>query len=216
MSDFLNDWDASVELFFGDDVISYYAFFITILAEISYLWVYMTDIAKPLTFILLGFIANVLVIAFVKGHLIWGRKANIITSVVYVLVFLGLFIWETSFTSVKISAILTIIPFAVAFLWMKIRGFQNTSFGPGFPKIVYVLSKVFGQGLTGRLSQVIIIGGPIIVFTVLFSKIPMIPIALKIIVPIVYFCVVTPYIAFIEDDWATENIFELATEWDFF
>lgn len=216
MSDLLNDWRYRVELFFGDDVISYYAFFTTILAEISYLWVYMTDIAKPLTFILLGFIVNVLVIAFVKGHLIGTRKANIITSVVYVLVFLGLFIWETSFTSVKISEILTIIPFAVAFLWMKIRGFQNTSFGPGFPKIVYVLSKVFGQGLTGRLSQVIIIGGPIIVFTVLFSKIPMIPIALKIIVPIVYFCVVTPYIAFIEDDWATENIFELATEWNFF
>ena len=162
MSDFLNNWDASVELFFGDDVISYYAFFTTILAEISYLWVYMTDIAKPLTFILLGFIVNVLVIAFVKGHFIGTRKANIITS------------------------------------------------------IVYVLSKVFGQGLTGRLSQVIIICGPFIVFTILFSKIPMIPIALKIIIPIVYFCVVTPYIAFIEDDWATENIFELATEWDFF
>ena len=112
--------------------------------------------------ILLGFIVNVLVIAFVKGHFIGTRKANIITS------------------------------------------------------IVYVLSKVFGQGLTGRLSQVIIICGPFIVFTILFSKIPMIPIALKIIIPIVYFCVVTPYIAFIEDDWATENIFELATEWDFF
>ena len=215
MSDLFDDWYNSVELILGDDLISYYAFFTTILAEISYLWVYMQEIAKPFTFILLGFIANVLVIAFVRGYLIRKRKEAIITSIVYVLIYIGLFIGGAYYAGMKISVILTAIPFVVAFLWINIREYQNTTFGSGFPKIVYVLSNIFGQGLSGWLSQIIVLCGPIMTFTAFFAMIPTIPFAFKIIIPIIYF-LVSPFIALLEDNWATENIFELATEWDFY
>lgn len=214
MSDWFEDWSSLFELLLGDDLISYYAFFTTILAEIAYLWAFKSNVAGIFTIILLGFIANVIVTAFLKGYLIRTRKSNIVSSIAYILIYLGLFAWGACYAGLKTSAILTAIPFAVSFLSVNIRYFQNTIFQTNM-KIQYKLSNFFGKGIGALVSQICIIGIPLFVFAIFFSKIPNIPTFLKIIVPIIY-AFIAPYIAYMEDDIATMNIFELAFDWDFF
>lgn len=214
MSDWFKDWTSCLELLLGDDLISYYAFFTTILAEIAYLWAFKSNVAGMFTIILLGFIANVIVTAFVKGYLIRTRKSNIVSSIAYILIYLGLFAWGAYYAGLKTSAILTAIPFAVSFLFVNIRFFQITIF-PTDMKIQCKLSKFFGKEPGALVSQICIIGIPLFVFAIFFSKIPNIPTFLKIIVPIIY-AFIAPYIAYMEDDIATDNIFELAFEWDYF
>ena len=165
--------------------------------------------AIPITIILLGYMLNVIVFARLKGNA-EGTKLELVFSILYVTVFVTLFVIGCFF-NLAISITTTAILFGVTALWIVIRNHQDTFYylPDGLPKITYLINNLFGNKIFWILSQIVIIGGPFIVFVIFCTKIPFLPIVLKVIIPLLYLSL-SPLIANYEDDSAALNVFELA------
>lgn len=210
MKNLIENWNNGLNYLITDDLISFYTFFTIILAECSYLLSFheFAD-AIPITIILLGYMLNVIVFARLKGNA-EGTKLELVFSILYVTVFVTLFVIECFF-NLAISITTTAILFGVTALWIVIRNHQDTFYylPDGLPKITYLINNLFGNKIFWILSQIVIIGGPFIVFVIFCTKIPFLPIVLKVIIPLLYLSL-SPLIANYEDDSAALNVFELA------
>ena len=208
MKNLIESWIDGLSYLITDDLISFYTFFTVILAECSYLWgFHEVSVAIPITVILLGYMLNVIVFSFLKGCS-EGTKLEKLFSILYVIVFVMLFIVGCIFNWC-ICIITTVILLAITALWIAIRNIQDTFiYLPKIsPKLDYLISVV--NKFLYVASQIIIIGGPFVVFTIFFAKLTFIPTLLKVIIPTLYL-VLCPFIAYFEDDLATCNVFELA------
>ena len=210
MKKLIENWNNGLHYLITDDLISFYTFFTIILAECSYLLSFheFAD-AIPITIILLGYMLNVIVFARLKGNA-EGTKLELVFSILYVTVFVTLFVIGCFF-NLAISITTTAILFGVTALWIVIRNNQDTFYylPDGLPKITYLINNLFGNKIFWILSQIVIIGGPFIVFVIFCTKIPFLPIVLKVIIPLLYLSL-SPLIANFEDDSAALNVFELA------
>lgn len=210
MKNLIENWNNGLNYLITDDLISFYTFFTIILAECSYLLSFheFAD-AIPITIILLGYMLNVIVFARLKGNA-EGTKLELVFSILYVTVFVTLFVIGCFF-NLAISITTTAILFGVTALWIVIRNHQDTFYylPDGLPKITYLINNLFGNKIFWILSQIVIIGGPFIVFVIFCTKIPFLPIVLKVIIPLLYLSL-SPLIANYEDDSAALNVFELA------
>ena len=210
MKKLIENWNNGLHYLITDDLISFYTFFTIILAECSYLLSFheFAD-AIPITIILLGYMLNVIVFARLKGNA-EGTKLELVFSILYVTVFVTLFVIGCFF-NLAISITTTAILFGVTALWIVIRNHQDTFYylPDGLPKITYLINNLFGNKIFWILSQIVIIGGPFIVFVIFCTKIPFLPIVLKVIIPLLYLSL-SPLIANYEDDSAALNVFELA------
>lgn len=210
MKKLIENWNNGLHYLITDDLISFYTFFTIILAECSYLLSFheFAD-AIPITIILLGYMLNVIVFARLKGNA-EGTKLELVFSILYVTVFVTLFVIGCFF-NLAISITTTAILFGVTALWIVIRNNQDTFYylPDGLPKITYLINNLFGNKIFWILSQIVIIGGPFIVFVIFCTKIPFLPIVLKVIIPLLYLSL-SPLIANYEDDSAALNVFELA------
>ena len=210
MKKLIENWNNGLHYLITDDLISFYTFFTIILAECSYLLSFheFAD-AIPITIILLGYMLNVIVFARLKGNA-EGTKLELVFSILYVTVFVTLFVIGCFF-NLAISITTTAILLGVTALWIVIRNHQDTFYylPDGLPKITYLINNLFGNKIFWILSQIVIIGGPFIVFVIFCTKIPFLPIVLKVIIPLLYLSL-SPLIANYEDDSAALNVFELA------
>ena len=210
MKNLIENWNNGLHYLITDDLISFYTFFFFFLAECSYLLgFYEFADAIPITIILLGYMLNVIVFARLKGNA-EGTKLELVFSILYVTVFVTLFVIGCFF-NLAISITTTAILFGVTALWIVIRNNQDTFYylPDGLPKITYLINNLFGNKIFWILSQIVIIGGPFIVFVIFCTKIPFLPIVLKVIIPLLYLSL-SPLIANYEDDSAALNVFELA------
>lgn len=184
------------------DRISFYTFFTVILAECAYLWgFHEASVAIPITVILFGYMLNVIVFSRLKWKL-RGPKSEKVVSILYVSFFVTLFVIGCFF-NLAISVITTAILFGITALWIVLKYYQYYLSKP--PKIsLYNFFYFFWI-----LVQIIIIGSSFVVFVIFFAKIPFIPTELKVIIPLVYL-ILSPLIAFFEDEVASYNIFGLA------
>lgn len=217
IENWLENWTDGLSYLITDDLISFYAFFTVILAECSYLLAfYEFTVSIPITVILLGYMLNVIVFARLKGNAETITLAKVY-SVLYVAVFVTLFIIGCFFNR-SISITTTAIPLGITVLWIVIRVQQDsifcyTTLEISIDKITYLINKLFCNNIFWTLSQIIVIGAPFILFAIFFSKISFLPIALKVIIPLLYL-LFSPFIAYFEDCSAALNIFELAYEID--
>jgi len=206
MSDFFDSWFEGLIYLFTDDLISFYAYITTVLAEIAFLWGFFPDIAIPFTVLLGVSIVNIIVCSWLKG-MFEGIKLEVIISRAYVIIFGILFIVGFIFNWLA-NIILFAIPLLVTFLWIHMRTFQCTVFGGKFPKIVLFISRLFQNKVFWVISQIFVIGVP---FAALVTGICLtgLPGWVKMLMVVIYaFCI--PLIAYIEDDCAAENVFEIA------
>ena len=68
MKKIINEWKYGLAFLFDDDLISFYTFSTIVLSEITFLWAFMPiSQALPFTFILSGYILNVIISAFIQG-----------------------------------------------------------------------------------------------------------------------------------------------------
>ena len=219
IENWLENWMDGLSCLITDDLISFYAFFTVILAECSYLLAfYEFAVAIQITVILLGYMLNVIVFARLKGNAETITLAKVY-SILYVTVFVTLFIIGCFFNW-AINIITTTILLVVTALWIVIRDQQDSVFcyttlenKSSINKINYLINKLFCNIIFYLLSQIMVIGAPFVVFVIFFSKISFLPIALKVIIPLLYL-LFSPFIAYFEDYSAALNIFELAYEVD--
>ncbi len=196
-------WSDGVSWLFSDDLISFYTYFTIIFAECAFLWShYQFSTAFPFTIILLVWVLNIIICAWIKGHCDICLKGQKITSIAYVSIFVISFIIGCIFNPLM-SILLAIIPAVITFLWIQIRSIQDTVGFEGF------IPKLFDNKRFYIFSQIVVVGGPFIVFVIFLAMIPALPIVLKILIPILYLLCI-PLICNYEDDSATCNIFELA------
>lgn len=199
--------DIAIGYLISDDLISFYTFFTVIFAECAYLWAFQTTgVAIGLTIVLLAYIVNVLVFAWLKGDY-EGTKQELTIARLYVISFCVIFIIGC-FISFWLNIMLTAIPFVITFWWIVIRDYQDTNY-VGFGGIVGVIGKLFNNKVFWIISQIIVIGLPYVAFTRMLVLIPYIPLVLKIVISIVYL-ICAPFIALLEDEILAQNIFEIA------
>lgn len=208
MKRFFKNWKGiAVNYLIADDMISFYTFFTVIFAACAYLWAFQpSSVAIRLTIVLLAYIANVIVFAWLKGWYEGNREEPIIARL-YVATFVFIFIIGC-FISFWLNLVLTAIAFYITFLWINIRTFQDTQF-VGYRGIVGAISKLFNNVVFWLISQIVVLGLPFAAFTWMLALIPGLPLWIKIVIPIIYF-VIAPFIALLEDEMVAENIFEIA------
>ena len=183
-------WKRGWAYLFGDDLVSYYAFFTVIFVEIAFIWGGILDINLTLyTILLIACILNVLITAFLKGSWICENVLlKRIVSITYVLIYITLLV-VGCLNNVKITCVLFGVPLVFAGIFTILRG--NDLF---------------------YLLQFIMIVVPILTFAYFLLKVEMFwgfkAIAFTV------FTLLLPIWAEIEDSWATQNIFELAYEVD--
>ena len=209
MKTMLNTWRCGLSYLIFDDLISFYTFFTVIFAECAYLFAFCNlNTAIKFGAILISYVAIALLTAWIKG---WFEGYHVYKYVpaIYLLSFVTIFLMGW-FIEPVLCFILTIIPLIITAIWIVIRSFQDTIY-IGDDKFRISINNIFSKKSIWILSQIFVIGTPFIAFTIFFACITYIPIALKIIIPIVYL-VIAPYIAYAEDTLAACNIFELFWE----
>lgn len=209
MKKLIGEWKRGVGFFFQEELISFYTFFTVIFAECAYLWAFHEETwAFCLTVMLLGYVFNVIVCAWLKG-VSEGTKLEAAFTFYYSFAFVMMFAAGCLFNA-KMTIILTAIPFGITALWIGIREFQVCAFY-GFSKPVMLIKKVFNNKIFNVCMHILIVGVPLGAFAICFAQIPKLDVVWKIIIPIVYaFCI--PLFALYEDSSAGLNIFELAYE----
>lgn len=203
-------WSEGLELLIGDDLVSYHSFFGFIFAEIAFLWCFGIENAMIYTLLLLGAVCNVLLIAALKGSYIANSNIGaMILSLVYLLSFVALMV-VACMQNIINGILLFILPLAWAWIAMTARMYQISVLCGKFPKWIVVLSDFIHKPVVTITIQLIILFIPLLAFTIFVIFIDM-AWWLKVILPLVMF-LMSPYWAYIEDEWATQNIFELAYE----
>ena len=208
----IDNWLEGWANLLSDDLISYYSYFTAIFAEIALLWGFGVEDAMIYTILLLGCIANVLFTAWFKGS--WfcekeGKQRSIGISycVVYlILLFTGCVI------NIKTAFILFVVPLVWTAFAIWLRGYQNSAFGFGFSERVYKISAFIQKPVVLVLSQILLMGLPIIALGYGVAQIDM-DVGYKIAITVLSI-ILAPLFAYIEDSWATQNIFELVYETD--
>jgi len=210
MKRFFENWkEIAVDYLIADDLISFYTFFTVIFASCAYLWAFQpSSVAIGLTIVLLAYIVNVIVFAWLKGWYEGNREEPIIARL-YVANFLIIFLIGC-FINFWLNLILTLIAFCVTLLWINIRTFQDTQF-MGYSGIVGAIGKLFNNGLFWVISQIIVLGLPFAIFTWMLALIPGLSLWIKFVIPIIYL-LIAPFIALLEDEMVAQNIFEIAYE----
>ena len=209
MKKLIGGWKRGLGYFFQDELISFYTFFTLIFAECAYLWAFHEETwAFCLTVMLLGYVFNVIVCAWLKGAS-EGTKLEVGFTFYYSFAFVMMFAAGCLFNA-KMTIILTVIPFGITALWIGIREFQVCNFY-GFSKPIMLIKKVFNNKIFNICMHILVVGIPLGAFTICLAQIPTLDVVWKIIIPIVYaFCILL--FTLYEDSSAGLNIFELAYE----
>lgn len=206
MRNFFRSWICGVSYLFTDDLISFYAFFATILAEVAFLWAKGFENALAFSVLLILCIINVIICSYYKGEY-EGSKLERIVARIYVIIFAILFLIGV-FVNIIAAVILFTIPFVFTTFCIWIRGFQDTVFVGKHPKIILLISKIIQKPIVWVISQIIVIGLPMFMCIYYMYQTPM-SAFLKILF-VILMVLFAPFIAYLEDNLATCNIFELA------
>ena len=208
----MDNWLEGWAYLLSDDLVSYYSYFTAIFAEIAILLGFGVENVLIYTILLAGCIVNVLLTAFLKGC--WfaeTEKRQRTLGIVYAIVFAILFIIGCG-VDLNNAPILFAIPLVWTAFANWLRGYQNSAFGFGFSERVYKISAFIQKPVVLVLSQILLMGLPIIALGYGVSLIDM-GLGYKIAITVLSI-ILAPLWAYVEDTWATQNIFELVYETD--
>ncbi len=200
MKKIINAWRLGVECLLFDDLISYYVFFTVAFTQCCYLFSFKEyDVAYKLTWVLIGYVVLILGMAWFKYNTFkLDRAVPILGSIIFIaLSYVGCTI------SLKTFAFMLLILISSTIVSIELRDVQTCG--------VMIFRKDKYNKIIEYTLLFITVGIPFILFTVFLCMIPSLPIAYKIVVPIVYLSL-APFISYIEDSWACNNIFELFIE----
>lgn len=203
MLDLIETWFDGICYLFEEELVSFYAYFTTILTEIVILWRFFPQDALPFTILLCACIVNVVVCAFFKGKY-EGTKVELVFARVYLIVF-GIILAVGFFFGWLKNIILFLVPVIVSFVWVLARLFQILMEDA---VIKEGCSKVFSSDIFRSVIQVIITLVPLEAFA-LFVYLTSITSEIKIAIIFGYVALI-PFIVYMEDILAASNIFELA------
>lgn len=173
-----------------DDIVSFYVFITLAFASCArFFSVYEHAISIPLTIVMVGYVANIMLFSWLKGNA-EGTRLEKVFGICYIVVFAILFIIGSIINFRAHITIMTIV-LATTFTAVAVREYIIAQFLQALMLFLPFLALVFAIAYTS------------------------LPIILKLIIPLVY-TMCAPFIAYYEDTAAAQNIFKLAYEytWD--
>lgn len=203
----LERWSEGFECLLSDDLVSYYSFFNAIFVEIAFLWGMKVEGAPLYTILLLACIANVLIIAAIKGNTT-SEVVCTICSPVYCMTYLVILAVGCRY-SVETTCVLLVIPFAWTVICTSLRSCLNSVFF-GYDSKFMKFINFIQTPIIGVAVQLMTLLLPIVLMGVYLARLE-IAFLLNVAIPLIAL-MVGPFWAYIEDSWATQNIFELAYE----
>jgi len=207
IKDFFEDWISGVNGIVEGELITFYAYFSAVLSEIVYLWVAFQDIALPFTILGILSILNILICADFKGSY-EGTKRELIVARIYVLVFVAIFIVGFFFNWLA-NLVIFLAPFILTGFLSFLNEYTSTIFIREQNKIQKKISNIFENPIVSIIARILVVALPFSVFALSILSTHF-AIALKCIIIIGYALLVPAY-AYLEDELAACNIFEIAT-----
>ena len=195
-----------------EDLISFYAYFSTVFAEIAILWAFFPTVSLTFTILLLSCVMTVLVCSFYKGRYM-GEMTELFIAIEYVFALAVIFI-NGLVINWLFALILFTLPFIVSAIWVAIRRLQNIELTEDEPKIIIFIHDMFENSIIWTISQIILIGVPFLVFSwaVAQNRLP----SGTTFVLIMMFIFFIPITSYLEDELGAQNVFEIAyaVYWD--
>lgn len=216
MRDVFDNWIEGLEPLIIGDSISFYTYFTTIFAEISFLWAFFPNIAIPFTILLPLCIVNVCVCYGISQTVEvigprtrekYNKKMKLLSKI-YLILFCLIFI-VGCFFNIIVSILTMIIPFAISELWAIIRKYR-LYYDLELPKsgFRYKIYKLLHDNkFVNILSLTILLIIPIGLFITFLALTPL-SVFIKVIIVLVYLLLI-PFISLMEDEWTEcTGIFE--------
>ena len=196
-------------LLWMEDTLSFYTFINLTLAECVWLYGFADiKIAKSLIVILLLGISNLIINSYVVDEF-EGTVIGKVASLLYLVVFAILFI-IACLIDVLIGGMLFIIPLAITGIFLEVRKIQTTASLEKTNKICTLLN----NNTVSLLTQIMVLIGPVLTLTISIVMIPNLTTWIKTIL-IIATIAFAPALAYIEDNMAAMDIFEIAyVIWD--
>lgn len=192
MKGLLQKWKMGISYLCADDLISFYVFFTIIFAECAYVRSSCPeDVANMFTIILLGYVGNVLLCSWGKG-VCEIKEGQLAMSICYVMLTVGLFVLGC-IIDVKMNIALFAVPVVVTAVCVLLRYFYGSMSNKMLEDILQVATVIV----------------PWMVFMVTITLIPEIPTAAQVLILAAHM-ICAPFMAYLEDNLACQNIFELA------
>lgn len=207
LRDFFEDWISGVNCITEGELTTFYTYFSIVISEIICLWVGFQEIALPFTILGILSMLNILICANLKGNY-EGTKRELIVACIYVLVFVAIFIAGFFFNWLA-NLVLFLVPFILTGILSFLNEYTSTIFVGNLSKIEKKISNILENPVVGMIARVLVIGLPFLSFTLSILSTHF-AIALKCII-IIGYALLVPVYAYLEDELAACNIFEIAT-----
>lgn len=192
MKGLLQKWDMGVSYLYADDLISFYAFFTIIFAECAYLRSSCPEnVANMFTIILLGYVGNVILCSWGKG-VCEIKEGQLAMSICYVMITVVLFVLGC-IIDIKMNIALFAVPVVVTAVCVLLRSFYGS----------------IGNRMLEGFIQLAVVVVPWVALVIAVTLIPGLPTAAQVLISAAHI-ICAPFVAYLEDNLACQNIFELA------
>lgn len=207
LKDFFEEWLSGVKFITEGELTTFYTYFSIVISEIICLWVAFHEIALPFTILGILSMLNILICADLKGRYECTKTEWIIARI-YASVFLGIFVVGFFFNWLA-NIVLFSLPFILTGLLSFLNEFTDTIVIGEQSEIEKKIFNIMENPVIGRIARVLVIVLPFFVFTLsIFST--HLAVASKFII-IVGYALLVPVYAYLEDELAACNIFEIVT-----
>ena len=204
---FFEDWISGVNGIVEGELITFYAYFSVVIAEIIFLWMGFQDIALPFTILGILSMLNVLICANLKGNYECTKREWIVARV-YASVFLGIFLVGFFFNWIA-NLVLFSVPFVLTGILVFLNEYTSTIFIGKQSEIEEKIYNFFENPVVSIIVGILVVVLPFFVFALSIMNTHL-TIALKVAIIIGYGFII-PVFAYLEDELAACNIFEIAT-----
>lgn len=206
MKRLIDTWMIGVEGLIQGVSVSFYTFFTIVFAEIIYSWFFLREKALLLTFVLIGYLLAICAFGYFKK--IWtGTRKELILARLF-LVMVAIVFAAGCFVDWLINIIFFVIPVGVAAVMVLIRDLQTMRFVASENKMVRFLCYVFDSSLIWLVAEVFVMAVPIACLWYVLSLIGL-DSSVIVFIMAAYACII-PLIAWLEEEFVSDNIFELA------
>lgn len=193
---------------FAGCAISYYAYLTMVLAEILFVWKFVPEYAMAFTILL---VANCLIICTfgILKRLFMLEKKEYITANIYWIA-LGIMFVIGCFVNFLYNLALFLLPLVVATVCIMLRNFQMMRFVTSNSRVLQTVSGIFSNLVAAILCMIFTVFAPLIVFSYMLFLV--LESQILIICILFAYILVIPFMAWFEEEFVNENIFEIGFE----
>ncbi len=193
---------------FAGGAISYHAYLTIVLSEILFVWKFVPEYARAFTILLFANCSIICIFGLLKRLFLCTRKEEITAKVYWIA--LGVIFVIGCFVNFLYNLVLFLLPLVVTTVCILLRNFQMMRFANSDSPILKSIGGIVGSLILAILCMIFTVFMPIFCFGYfLFLSIES---RLLILFILFAYALVMPFIAWFEEEFINENVFEIGFE----